>query len=105
MPKKPEENVTPEAPKKPTHGPKPEKGLGALKKPGVVKPGEQNPEADKPTPVITHRHEQTARVERDCTKCKHSMQVSETEWECIKERYFLNTLICFVPMDEEAVNQ
>lgn len=102
MPKKPEENVTPEAPKKPTHGPKPEKGLGVIKKPGAVKPGEQNPEADKHTPVITHRHEQKARVERDCTKCKYAVQVSDTEWECIKEHYFPSTLICFVPKDEEV---
>lgn len=97
MPKKPEENVTPEAPKKPTHGPKPKKGLDVLKKPGAEKPGEQNP-----TPVITHRHEQKARVERDCTQCKHSVQVSDTEWECINEKYFPATLICFAPRETET---
>lgn len=90
MPKKPEEN-----PKKPTHGPKQEKGWGDLKKPGAVKPGEQKPESDKTAPVITHRYEKKARVERDCTKCKYAVQVSDTEWECIKEHYFPNTLICF----------
>ena len=100
MPKKPEENVTPEAPKKPTHGPKPEKGFGHLKKPGAVKPGEQNPEADKPTPVITHRHERKEKVERDCTKCAHAVQVSDTEYECQKEHYFPRTLICFREREE-----
>lgn len=99
MPKKPEEN-----PKKPTHGTKPEKGLGDLKKPGAVKPGEQNPEADKPTPVITHKHERKEKAERDCTKCAHAVQVSDTEYECQKEHYFPRTLICFRER-EEVVNQ
>ena len=94
MPKKPEENVTPEDPKKPTNGPKAEKGLGAIK-PGATKPGEQKPGEDKPTPVITHKHEKKERVERDCTKCKYATQVSDTEWECQREHYFPRTLICF----------
>ena len=88
MPKKPEETL-----KKPTHGPKAEKGLHAIKT------------ADKPTTVITHKHERKARVERDCTKCKYATQISDNEWECSKEHYFPNTLICFVPRDEETVNQ
>ena len=91
MPKKPEETA-----KKPTHGPKPEK-LPHQKEKGQ-KPGE----ATKPTPVITHKHERKEKVERDCTKCAHAVQVSDTEWECIKEHYFPNTLICFVPRDEEV---
>jgi hypothetical protein len=90
MPKKPEENAT-----KPTHGSKPEKGFGHLKRPGAVKPGEQNPEADKPTPVITHKHERKETVERDCTQCEYAVQVSDNEWECSAETYFPASKICF----------
>lgn len=93
MPKKPEETA-----KKPTHGPKPEKL--PHQKEQEQKPGE----ATKPTPVITHKHERKEKVERDCTKCAHAVQVSDTEYECQKEHYFPNTLICFRER-EEVVNQ
>ena len=85
MPKKPEETL-----KKPTHGPKAEKGLGAIKT------------ADKSTTVITHKHERKARVERDCTKCKYATQTGDNEWECSKEHYFPQTLLCFAPKTDEA---
>lgn len=91
MPKKPEEN------KKPTHGAKPENGLLAPKK-----HGEQTP-ADHSAAVITHKHEKKARVERDCTKCKYATQVSANEWECSREHYFPQTLICFVAREEAVV--
>ena len=90
-------SMKPEETKKPTHGPKPEKGLGAFKKPGAVKPGEQNPETDKFTPVITHKYEQNTHPERDCTLCGYAIQTGENEWECSREHYFPRTLICFVP--------
>lgn len=86
MPMKPEET------KKPTHGPKAETALGILKR-----PGEQKPEADKPTPVITHKYEQKIRPERNCTMCDYATQTGENEWECRREHYFPRTLICFVP--------
>lgn len=92
MPKKPEENT-----KKPTHGPKPEKLLPHQKE-KEQKPGE----ATNPTPVITHKHERKEKVERDCTKCAHAVQVSDTEWECQKEHYFPRSLICFREREEVA---
>lgn len=92
MPKKPEENVAPEAPKKPTHGPKPEKPtplhLREEQKPGEV---------SNPTTVITHKHERKETVERDCTQCEYAVQVSDNEWECSAETYFPRSLLCFRP--------
>lgn len=74
---------------KPTHGPK-RKGLHNMR-PGVG----QGTETGNPTTTITHKHERKESVERDCTKCKYATQVSDTEWECSRETYFPQTLLCF----------